>query len=200
MPSADAEAPIKAGQGPAASDFTLSLLSDLERQLGEDAAAMDAEREPTAPTSHHTADVPAPDTQLTDATPEAPAGLAAAAADGSSAAPLGALPPTLAAGVAGAGAGGATPTVPAAVAAAGGSPGGEEEDELAANLLSNMASWQTELDTFQSALRACMESRPVPGAVQGSPSTVDESGRGAARLMHSGPKGITGFRGVTQHK
>jgi hypothetical protein len=76
---------------------------------------------------------------------------------------------------------------------------GEEADELAANLLSNMAAWQSELDAFQAALRHCMETRPAPGAA-GSPSTVDESGRGAARLQHSGPKGVTGFRGVTQHK
>jgi hypothetical protein len=89
----------------------------------------------------------------------------------------------------------------AAAAAAANGGNGDADDELAASLLSNMATWQTELDTFQSALRRCMESNPVPGAVSGiSPSTVDETGRGAARLLHSGPKGITGFRGVTQHK
>lgn len=42
-----------------------------------------------------------------------------------------------------------------------------------------------------------MESRGNPGARDDS---NDDSGRGTARLLHSGPKGVTGFRGVTQHK
>ncbi|KAL4434167.1 hypothetical protein ABPG75_000608 [Micractinium tetrahymenae] len=78
----------------------------------------------------------------------------------------------------------------------------EEEDELAANLLSNMSAWQSELDAFQAALRRCMETPAAP-AVPPPPSPAlgeSSSGGGSARLQHNGPKGITGFRGVTQHK
>ena len=53
----------------------------------------------------------------------------------------------------------------------------------------------------QAALKRCMETQAKPneGAGRASPS-VDGSGLGSARLQHSGPKGVTGFRGVTQHK
>ena len=133
--------------------------------------------------------------------PDAAAAAAAAsdnAARGGNAAGMGAA----AAAAAAAGPDGAAATDGGGETGGGGGGGGMgDEDELAASLLSNMAAWQSELDSFQAALRRCMESTPAPGAAaNSSPSTVDETGRGAARLMHSGPKGITGYRGVTQHK
>lgn len=76
----------------------------------------------------------------------------------------------------------------------------EEEDELAASLLSNMSAWQSELDAFQAALRRCMETPAAPAVPLPASPAVGESGGAAARLQHNGPKGITGFRGVTQHK
>lgn len=76
----------------------------------------------------------------------------------------------------------------------------EEEDELAANLLSNMSAWQSELDAFQAALRRCMETPATPAVPPPSSPALAESGSGGSRLQHNGPKGITGFRGVTQHK
>ncbi len=53
----------------------------------------------------------------------------------------------------------------------------------------------------QAALKRCMETEATPneGAGRASPS-VDGSGLGTSRMQHSGPKGVTGFRGVTQHK
>jgi hypothetical protein len=210
---------VPAPDAPALKEEAGSLLCSLPLSLPQAGVAVG---EPLGPSSTFTIDVPAPETQI-DPTPEALPALAAAtpataltsglegvaaalAGEGEALLPL-PRPPggtsvkkaaAAAVAAAAAAASGAGPASPAAPVATGGGGGGAE-DELAASLLSNMAVWQSELDTFQAILRRCMESRPAAATDAANGAAVDESSRGPQRL-HSGPKGITGFRGVTQHK
>ncbi|KAL4430145.1 hypothetical protein ABPG77_004927 [Micractinium sp. CCAP 211/92] len=134
-----------------------------------------------------------------DAAAAAAASLAAAADPGTIDSPF-ALVAAAANGTATAAASGATDgTAGGAGIAGAASEAVEDEDELAANLLSNMSAWQSELDSFQAALRQVMETPATPAVPPASPAMGESSG-GSGRLQHNGPKGITGFRGVTQHK
>lgn len=134
-----------------------------------------------------------------DAAAAAAASLAAAADPGTIDSPF-ALVAAAANGTATAAASGATDgTAGGAGIAGAASEAVEDEDELAANLLSNMSAWQSELDSFQAALRRVMETPATPAVPPASPAMGESSG-GSGRLQHNGPKGITGFRGVTQHK
>ncbi|KAI3438862.1 hypothetical protein D9Q98_001279 [Chlorella vulgaris] len=210
---------VPAPDAPALKEEDGSLLCSLPLSLPQAGAAVG---EPLGPSSTFTIDVPAPETQI-EPTPEALPALAAAtpataltsglegvaaalAGEGEALLPM-PRPPggtsvkkaaAAAVAAAAAAASGPGPASPAAPVATGGGGGGAE-DELAASLLSNMAVWQSELDTFQAILRRCMESRPPAATDTANGAAVDESSRGPQRL-HSGPKGITGFRGVTQHK